>query len=381
MLVVEPSALRYEAEAATAVAEYDEHLLERVSALENKLARIADRLEQGLDLLLRHARTSYFDHVLLETLIGVLREAKTIDQEKLEELWRERCERDEEATTETGRREAIAARIIAGYRSDEPALFARLVKDGFTALDLGEIKPGIRALERAAALAPENAPLNAYLGEHFFRAGKMPLARDYLARALSAEPGDHRICLLLGLVCGDEGETVLAKNLLGEAVRRGGASFAAHYALGRLLAAEAKWDAALKEFRSALAAHECPEGYYIIGLMCLQINRHRLALRHLSKAVEMDPNYAEAFYVLGVALLRMGERRRASEAFKAARAANTNEPRYRAALRRMSRAGDVPPPPLFGVVRRGRKRLVTGGDSRLAAVLQKEALRAAATVR
>ena len=73
MLVVEPAASRYEDGGLQAT--HEEHLLERVSALENMLGRITDKLGQVLDLLLRQAHNSYMDHVLLETLIGLLNEA------------------------------------------------------------------------------------------------------------------------------------------------------------------------------------------------------------------------------------------------------------------------------------------------------------------
>src|SRR5256885_46621 len=82
MLVVEHAASRYEDGGLRSTPE--EHLLERVSALENTLGRITDKLGQMLELLLRQARNSYMDHLLLETLIGVLNEAGAIDESKLD---------------------------------------------------------------------------------------------------------------------------------------------------------------------------------------------------------------------------------------------------------------------------------------------------------
>ena len=55
--------------------------------------------------------------------------------------------------------------------------------------------------------------------------------------------------LLLGLACGDEGETEQARHLLETTTQRGGSSFAAHYGLGRLFVAEQKWPKALREFK------------------------------------------------------------------------------------------------------------------------------------
>jgi tetratricopeptide (TPR) repeat protein len=374
MLVVEPSSLRYEEETSVA-GNYEEHLLERVSSLENRLMRVAERLEQGLELLLRHARTSYFDHVLLETLISALDETKTVDRRKVEETWRERCDRDALSVAETSAREELCLTMAAGYKGGDREAFIGLVREGFACFDKGHTAKGVRLLERAAALAPTNAPLNSFLGEHFFRAGKTALARDYLTRARAAEPEDRRVCLLLGLACGDEGDAQGARELLHETLRRGANSYAAHYALGRLFAAEADWESALSEFRNALAARNCAEAHYVVGLVYFQLQRNRMALRHLVKAVEMSPDYGEAFYLLGLVHLRLGERENAVAAFDSARSLDADEPRYRTARRLVARAGEAPPPPNpFGAARHGRKRLVTGGDDRLAAMLQSDAL-------
>ncbi len=92
MLVVEPPAIRFD-EVALNIAQED-HLLERVSVLENRLLRMTEKLERTLDLVLRHARNTYFDHALIETLIGVLEETGTIEAKKVDGLWRKRCEKD-----------------------------------------------------------------------------------------------------------------------------------------------------------------------------------------------------------------------------------------------------------------------------------------------
>jgi hypothetical protein len=88
----------------------------------------------------------------------------------------------------------------------------------------------------------------------------------------------------------------------------------------------------------------------------------------------LDASYGAAFYLLGLVRLRLGERERAAEAFDAARGTDANEPRYAAARRNLARANEAPPPSLFGSEERGRRRLVTGGDLRLAALLQDDAL-------
>ena len=99
---------------------------------------------------------------------------------------------------------------------------------------------------------------------------------------------------------------------------------------------------------------------------------------HLRKAIEMDAEYAAAFYMLGLVFLRTNEPERAREAFNAARAADASEPRYRTALKRLLHTSDAPPLPplLLGTTRAVGRRLVTSGDRRLAEAVREDALRA-----
>src|ERR1700704_5565111 len=101
MIVVEPASLRYESIDAGATGE--EHLLERISVLENRLGRLTDRLERALDLLLRHAQNSYFDRALLKSLIGLLNEDGVMESARLDRVWQERCEQDAAAQEENHR--------------------------------------------------------------------------------------------------------------------------------------------------------------------------------------------------------------------------------------------------------------------------------------
>lgn len=375
MLIVEPPTGRFESDVMTAGPE--EHLLERVSALENRLMRITDRLEQSLNLLLRQARNSYFDHALLESLISLLSEAGAVDREKLEGLWHERCQRDSLERDEIERRERVRAEIVAGYGGSQTEDFAQDISEAMELLTEGLTEQAIQTLERASTLAPQNAPLLSFIGEYFFRSGRMAPARSYLQRAFDLHPGDDRVCLLLGLALGDEGEAESAKKLLSDAVRRGRASFAAHYGLGRIFAAEQRWRDALQEFKRALAVRSSPEAHYVVGCCYYQLGNDRMASRHLRKAIGLDGGYAAAFYVLGLVLLRTGERGEARDCFQSAREKASSEPRYGTAASAMLKTAKRTPPhtPFFNVARTHGRRLVTCGDKRLAEAMINDALK------
>jgi tetratricopeptide (TPR) repeat protein len=371
MLLVEPTAARFEGRAVSTGME--EHLLERITSIENNISRLIDKLEQMAELMLKQSRSAYFDHALLDTIVTVLTESGVIDRRRLRDVWREKYKKDDEELNAIARGGDICENVLAAVSAEGDALkglkkerFFKLVREGFADVSKGKTARGVRSLELAVALAQHNAPLLAFLGEHFYGKGKTALARGYLARAVNLDPDNSRTLLLLGLAFGDAGKAGQAREFLSEAVRRGGPSFAAHCALGRLSAAESDWKAALAEFKRALDARPCPEAHYLLGLVNYNLGRDRAALRHLSKAVGLDADYGAAFYLRGLVYQRLGDRRSAAREFKAARTHGCGVPRR----------GDSrdETPSLFVSKGPGRRRLVTGGDERLADALREDAL-------
>jgi tetratricopeptide (TPR) repeat protein len=346
MIVVEPTSSRFEAGPASLST--DEHLLERISAAENRVARLAERLERSLDLLLRYAQNAYFDRSLMRALVGLLTEDGVVDTERLERMWSERCQRDTVEQEENVHRDELRLRIIAGARVSDKQAFEDLVNEGFLLIEDKQIPQGIAKLQSAAEIAEENAALNLFIGEHFFSRGQTKQARAYLTKAHAAMPEDLRISLLLGLTCADDGEVELAKDLLSSTTAQGGSSFAVHYGLGWVFVAEKNWRRALGEFKRALTVRPSPEAHYVLGCLYYELNRDELAVRHLRKATKMDQGYAEAFYLLAQAYERTGRKDLARQALEKADRKSVN---------------------LFGA-----RRLMAGADKRLAEALREDAL-------
>lgn len=90
MIVVQPPSVRVDIPGTTP---QEEHLLERMTMLENTLTRLAERLEQGLKLLLRQSETAYSNHALVKSLIEILNECGVVDNARLESMWRDECKK------------------------------------------------------------------------------------------------------------------------------------------------------------------------------------------------------------------------------------------------------------------------------------------------
>lgn len=371
MIVVEPSALRYEV--GDVGISTEEHLLERISAAESKISRMHERIERCLELVFRNAQNAYFDRSLMKSLISLLADDGFVQAERLEHLWNVTCQQDVDEQQQSLKREELRYAILTQARGTTRTAFESLINEGFVLLDDHQLERGYSVLRRAADIGQNNCALDLFIGEYFFGKGKTKLAREYLARAYELWPDNVRLSLLLGLTCADDGDPELAKRLLYEAIEKGAESFALHYGLGRLFLAENDWKQALSEFKQALFHRPSPEAHYVLACLYYQLERLAPATRHLRKAITMDSDYREAQHLL--ALIQDGT--------KSARSANKSiEQSANQKARGQSRAGRKsaivnlvrPVAPLFDI-RAGSRRLITGSDKRVARALREDALR------
>ena len=281
-----------------------EHLLERVSSLELRMMQVVDRLGQALDLMMRQTRTIENEHLLVETLIEALTASGVIKDDQVGQSWRvKRQQAAAQAKIET-RRELAREQILAASDNTKIDLFTKLVKEAFALFGKDEERQAIGTLERAAELNGRNVPLLRLLGEHYFRSDKRAKAENYLRRAFALDNDNARTNLLLGVAAADAGDAATARNLLESADARG---LIANFVLGFIAAAQKRFADALTAFKIALRQRDCAETNYLVGAALAELNRRKSAARHLQKAVEMDANFADAWFTLGTIRLREGD--------------------------------------------------------------------------
>lgn len=325
----------------------EEHLLERVSALESALNRANERFEQLLDLAQQQATGSFYDHMMLEALTEILTEMRAVNPEELEQRWRNRVARHYEETAERERLDERCDNIINSYRGIDRENFVDLVEEGILLITEGRTRRGLRTLENALNLDEMNPELNFTIGEYYFHLGKSSDAAKYLRSALTNHQEHFGARLLLGLLSGDESEAESAKTHLRHALVLEENSFAAHYGLGRLFAREGKLTEALQHLKKALALNPSPEMHYLVGRAYWDHGRAEQALKHLQKAIRLDPDFDIALYSLGFMYWQSNRMNEARDHLRAAYEINPQESDYRTAIQ--ARVGDkLPAPPTFG---------------------------------
>jgi tetratricopeptide (TPR) repeat protein len=351
----------------------EEHLLERISALETALLKMQDRVDILLELVHRQATSGLYDHAMIDALVEHLSERGAVEGGKLETLWRDRVAEHYEEAGEKERYRKLLELMINDFTGDNVDLFARLLDTGADLFIDGNARRGIRYFEKALVLDPANAALSFFIGEHFFRINKPALSQIYLERTIKREPNNHLAMLMLGVICGDNGELDSAKNYLTDALKLKKNSFTAHYGLGRIFACEGKMREAIAHLKRALKLKPTPEMYYLVGRAYLDDGRADIALRHLQRCIDLDPKFDAALYHLGLIYLKQNDLTLAQEHFLAAYKINPQEPRYRIALN-ARKAARLAPLPAFGRAKVSNRKVVTSGDLRLVELLRSDLL-------
>jgi tetratricopeptide (TPR) repeat protein len=351
----------------------EEHLLERISELETSLQRAHDRLDMVFDLLQHQAANGLYDHAMLKALIEHLSQHGSVEESELNAAWQEGANESLEEAGDQKLFESRFERMLRVFGGENLDLFACLLDTGAGLFAEGNLKRGIRYFEKALMLDPSNSHLAFFIGEHFFRFNKPAMARVYLERTVEKEPANYLALLMLGVICGDDGDLGSAKLHLSRALRIEKNSFTAHYGLGRIFVSEGNLREAIKHLKRALQLKPTPEMHYLVGRAYLEYGRAEVAARHLRRCIKMDPRFDAALYHLGLIYLREENLILAREHFRAAYEINPRESRYRLALR-ARKPGRLAPLPVFGRAAVSSRKVVTSGDVRFAELLRSDLL-------
>jgi tetratricopeptide (TPR) repeat protein len=338
----------------------EEHVLERISALEYSLGMVNKRVDSLIDTIERVAASNFIDHTMIETLTDALQQAG-IDLSQLEEEWRKRIDSRILETQEVDRLGGRVDRILDAYRGPDRNQFSQWIDKSHDLFLAGQPKESIRFLKLALEHDSANAELGLLLAEVYFHTKAYGNAMRCLNHVLATRPDHFEATFLAGLIQQSKGELRNAQLQFERAVGLKKDSSAAHATLGSLLANVGNKKQALKHLSTALRLKPSASVHYLLGALYYNSGQHKRAIQHLKQATELDPQYGEAFYQLGLLCLKMNWLRKAQQCFKMAQTLNPHEKRYR--KRVPSFSADATGPDQLSRLIREEIRLVQYGDS------------------
>ena len=358
---------------------FDEHLLERISTLEEVVKRTGDALKSLFESLGNLEKNLFVAHTGVLALQETLERRGVVRAEEVRDLWEtkldERMQAVEKKDRFLERRDRIVARISVAHRE----LFAKRLREAEYALLALDADRGIRALEDLHKSDRANAELGFYLAETFFSAGDMERASGYLKKVLAVQPNHFESLVYSGIVASEAGDAVGAEDFHKRAIARRSDAFLPHFALGALYAHASRWDDAEKELKKAVDVAAQPSAHVLLGTVLREKGDVNRAIRHFEEALKLQPDSEEAVFQLGLCHLEKNRLKRALECFHEALEKNPRRLEYQEAVRILERRKLYPLPDVEGAgaepYRRAEEAL-SRGSLRRAHELYRQALAA-----
>jgi Flp pilus assembly protein TadD len=361
LLVIFPNSLQYDTNHVPTY--YEDHLLERVTLLELRLAQLAGRLESAFELLQRGLDSFQKDHVLLLSFLEAVKRSNPEFVAEFAEKMRAKPVEQKNKPNAAERKKQMLQEILRQHSNPNAELFTHLIEEGVRLLGTDE-KTAFQMLERAALLSPNNVALRVFVAENLFRSDKFAEAKKHLEKVYESAPGDSKVVLLLGAICADFGETEKARRLLSSPANEPRSSLIVNYIWGMLGAREENWSEAIAAFKEAEDKNETAELQYLIGCAYFALRRFPAALHHLQAAVVLDAGYSDAWFAQSIIYRLQNDATKERNAFEAAIEQKENGAQCNEFLKgkKLPDAETVLP---FAHFKKENARVLTGGALRL----------------
>ncbi|HEY6137191.1 MAG TPA: tetratricopeptide repeat protein [Thermoanaerobaculia bacterium] len=312
----------------------DEHLLERVSAIEEIVKRSAETLRTVVDAVQKHERANFINQTGLLSVKELLEKKNLVSSDELVELWESKMGEQMLALEKKQRFTERRDRMVSLFRKgDKRERFLQHVGEAAAAFDGFDPDRGMKALEEAFKLDRDNYELSFFLGEMFFNDGNVDRAKHYLERTLEVQPDHFDAAVFYGVLLHERQDLKGAERWLRRAIQISQDSFLPYFSLGAIYARKGKLLRAQKFLEKAIQIEAIPQAYFLLGTIFYDKGQLERAIRSFQNALKLDPEYEEAIYHLGLCYLDRNWNRKAIQCFQEALELNPNKMEYQQAVK------------------------------------------------
>src|SRR5216117_2525799 len=136
----------------------EEHVLERISGLENSIGALTKRIDALVEMIERVAASNFIDHTMIETLTDSL-ESAGINLANLESEWRRRIDSRILETEEVDRLGARMQRIMEAYGGPDRNQFGLWIEKSYDLFVADRAPESVHFLKSAIEHDPGNLEL------------------------------------------------------------------------------------------------------------------------------------------------------------------------------------------------------------------------------
>jgi len=327
---------------------FDEHLLERISVLEEVVKRSTESLRQLLGALRKQEKNILVNHTGLTALRDLLEDKRVLAPDEWSTLWESRMESHLSALDKRERFLALKEHILGLYEGGERRAFATLLEEAEIALGNYDVSGALEALDAAHELDRDNYELAFLLGEISFDEGDRDAALRYLARVLAIRPDHYEGLVYTGAIHYERGNPEVAEVYLRRAVEVYPEAFLPYFSLGAVYAGRGDLSLAVAYLERAVAVDGVPQALFLLGKCLYDMGKVTAAIGRLKEAVRVDPGFEDAYHLLALAYLDRHWTRKALDALKQADGLRSETLHHRALMQFILARGDAVLPEITG---------------------------------
>jgi len=316
---------------------FDEHLLERISTLEDIVKRTGEALKSVLETLGNLEKNLFVAHTGVLALQEALERRGAVRADEVLDLWETKMDDRMQAVEKKDRFLERRDRIVAAFGGEDREEFSRRLREAefaILALDAGR---GIKILEDLYRSDRANVELGFYLAETYFSGGDLEKAGVFFKKILASEPNHFESLVYSGIAASERGEAGDAESLLTRSIERKPEAFLPHFALGALYANSGEWDGAERELSRAIEVAPVPAARVLLGTVLREKGDLSRAIGEFEEALATQPDSEDASFQLGLCYIEKNRPRRALECFQQALEKNPRKLEYQEAVRLLER--------------------------------------------
>lgn len=313
----------------------DEHLLERITSLEEAIRKLGAAVSSVGDRLSQVEHSLAVAHAGVENVATLLDEEGVVTRTEIADGWER-----------TAHRELVGRELARRFREREGRILSYARHEGhaseafsrkLTALEPAFLDRDTDAIHNILAdlgqMAPDNDELWSLIGEAAFSTGEPAIAESAFKKVLDLRGAHFETLIYLGNAAADLGHWDQARSALERAQTMAPESFLPDFALGGIELRRGNHRRAVMHLEASVAREELPQSLYLLGSCRLALGESGRAIRALKRAVELDPTFEEAIDHLGAAYLRRGWKKLALQTFQRLERLDPQKLRYRETVR------------------------------------------------
>ena len=312
---------------------FDEHLLERISTLEDVVKRTAEAVKSLFESMGNLEKNLFVAHTGILALQETLERRGAVRAEEVVDLWESKMDERMQAVEKKDRFLERRDRIIGRFSGADRDGFLKKLREAEFAILALDADRGIRVLEELYRSDRENVELGFYLAETFFSAGELERASAYFKKILAVDPTHFEALVYSGIASSESGDTEAAEAALRRAIDRKPDAFLPHFALGTLYAHLSRWEEAERALVRAIEAAPVPSAHILLGNVLRETGELTRAIQEFEEARRLAPESEEAVFQLGLCYLEKNWLKRALECFQQALEKNPRRLEYQEAVR------------------------------------------------